>query len=550
MSFNRLALAAALLEYDGNNKAKDSALFTPAPLTAKDGINKYAKFDSEIGELSDKVKDTDLSSDNSIPATKKNDIAKSVEAYRAGFDMSYPTQQKVETQPDIPKDDVNLDSWGLDGFLVKSSSAELPPAPPLRPKPGEARASKNRTLSDAANFSDIAAVAYHASPQQEQTRDDSSLANASLFRDTSAVDLAKEAQNITNTANPTRERAQSSLGFYREAKSDFTLPPFDFTSKFDPKNVDHANSEEQKSTDDIPNDIPPYLRPSEPKQEEIKTVSRGTLLRPKTLIMPVPLQGSIDDINIHRDDQDLHHLPTELGLPLPLALKRARAHKRHTALAMNRVSIAVPLNDKSDQGVSFANRNSRASVFAPTAASSHDQGPYVGSSAGLPIAQTEGEQAQLYDEKLEDEYDKYIIRARKMREMEMSEMQPGTIFGSSLMDDIDARKQAQKDKRRVFRGDEHLQMMTPDGRSSITNATTRMQSVFGVDEHWQRELAKAEAIEAAERADAERNQRIEAEKQERKHMKKNKKKSIMALKSSASKQSVEQVGQKFREKLC
>ncbi|TIB73974.1 hypothetical protein E3Q24_00880 [Wallemia mellicola] len=540
MSFNRLALAAALLEYDGSNKAKDSALFAPAPLTAEDGINKYAKFDSEIGELSDRVKHTSLSSDNSIPATKKIDIAKSVEAYRAGFDMSYPTQQKVEDRPDIPKDDINLDSWGLDGFLVKSSSADLPPPPPLRPTPGEARASKNRTLSDAANLSDITAVAYHTSPQREQTRDDSSLANASLFRDTSAVDLAKEAQNSTDSAKPTRGRAQSSLGFYREANSDFTLPPFDFTSKFDPKNVDHANPEDSQPTDDNHNDIPPHLRPSEPKHEEVKTVSRNTLLRPKTLVMPVPLQGSIDDINVHRDDQDLHHLPTELGLPLPLALKRARAHKRNTALAMNRASLAVPLNGKSDQGVSFTNRNSRASVFAPTAASSHAQGPYVGSSAGLPIAQTEGEQAQLYDEKLEDEYDKYIVRARKMREMEMSEMQPGTILGSSLMDDIDARKQAQKDKRRVFRGDEHLQMMTPDGRSSITNATTRMQSVFGVDEHWQRELAKAEAIEAAERADAERNQRIEAERQERKHMKKNKKKSFMGLKSTGSKQSVEQ----------
>lgn len=551
MAFNRLALAAALLEYDGTNKARNSALFAPAPLTAQDGQNKYAKFDSDLGDESDSGSNADLlgvktpSEVEDGGTSKKMNIAKSVEAYRAGFDTPYPIQQQPEIEKEEEEtkkeDNLNLDSWGLDDFLVKSSSTELPPPPPLRSKPGEARASKNRTLSDAANFSEIAAVAYHTSTQPERARDDSSLANMPLFRDNSAVDLAKEAQGeCSNYAG--RERAQSSLGFYRDAKSDFTLPPFDFTSKFDPKNTDSASSEHRKSVDSYHSNIPPYLRPSQPKEDKVQTISRNTLLRPKTLIMPGPLQGSLDDINVHRDDLDLHHIPTELGVPLPLALKRARAHKRHTALAMNRASIAVPLNGKSDQGVSFANRNSRASVFAPTAASSHAQGPYVGSSAGLPTAQSEGEQAQLYDEELEDEYDMVMVRARKIREMEMSEMQPGTIFGSSLMDDIDARKQSQKDKRRFFRGDERPQALTAEGKESLAYVPTRMQSVFGVDELWQRDQAKAEAIKAAERADAERKQRIALEKEQKKLLKKNNKKSIMTLKGSASKQSLPQVG--------
>ncbi|TIB03113.1 hypothetical protein E3P94_00783 [Wallemia ichthyophaga] len=539
MSFNRLALAAALLEYDGTNKAKDSALFAPAPLTAKDGHNKYATFH---GDSTDHPDHSDKSSAVDDPVNSinpiKSDIAKSVEAYRAGFNTPYPIHQQRELDENNKFDDVDLDSWGLDQFLVKSSSSDLPPPPPLRPQPGEARASKNRTLSDAANVSDIAAVAYHTS-HSERARDDSSLANLNLFRDSSAVDIAREPQ-ADSSDKEGRERAQSSLGFYRDAKSDFTLPPFEFTSKADPEIINSTTTEHRKSADSYRSDIPPHLRPSLPKEDNVKTVSRNTLLRPKTLIMPAPLQGSLDDINVHRDDIDFHHISTELKVPLPQALKRAREQKRHTALAMNRASVAVPLNSKSEHGVSFTNRNSRASVFAPSAANSHAQGPHVGSSAGLPTAQSEGEQAQLYDEELEDEYDMAMVRARKIREMDTSEMQPGTIFGSSLMDDIDSRKQAQKDKRRFFRGDERPQGSTADGRESSAPVITRMQSVFGVDELWQRDQAKAETLAAAEKADTERKQRLAVEKEQNRLLKKSNKKNLMSLKGSPSKQSLPQ----------
>ena len=578
MSFNRLALAAALLEYDGNSRARDSAIFAPAPLTAKDGSNPYAKFD--------KIDDVDNNDNQSMDflgiktpsesgyGTIKNrdaDLAASVEAYRAGLDPSYPQQQRQSSNKQRrsqqsnenlqfhdgnntdTKDDLDLGSWGLDDFLSKDVR-EPPPPLPLRSKPGEARASKNRTLSDAANFSDIAAVAYHST---SKIKDDHLLSDIPLFRDNSAVDLAREA-NIKNNNDVNKDRAQSSLGFYRDTNFDdkFSLPPLEFTSNFDPKYANQrnsSNSNDSKSQSnngdgdehkvDNFNDIPPHLRPPEVLKDTVQKVSRRSLLRPKTLIMPTPLQGSLDDVDAHNDQ--LPNIPTDVGLPLPLALKRARAHKRHTALALNRSSIAVPLKPNDDHGISFNNRNIRASVFAPTAASSHAKGPYVGSNAGLPTARSEGEQAKLYDDDVEDEYDKAIVRARKMHDMELPELQPGTLLGSSLMNDIDARKQAQKDKRRYFAGDERPLMMSADDRRSSNVSNTRMQSVFGVDNLWDRELAKVKALEAAENAEAERVARLIAEKEGKKEakkaLKKKNKRSTLSLTPNSSHQNLSTV---------
>ena len=113
------------------------------------------------------------------------------------------------------------------------------------------------------------------------------------------------------------------------------------------------------------------------------------------------------------------------------------------------------------------------------------------------------------------------------------------------MNDIDARKQAQKDKRRYFAGDERPLMMSADDRRSSNVSNTRMQSVFGVDNLWDRELAKVKALEAAENAEAERVARLIAEKEGKKEakkaLKKKNKRSTLSLTPNSSHQNLSTV---------
>lgn len=144
-------------------------------------------------------------------------------------------------------------------------------------------------------------------------------------------------------------------------------------------------------------------------------------------------------------------------------------------------------------------------------------------------AQSEGEQAPLEDEEKEEE--------------KIEEFRPaGKLFGKSLIDDLEARKQEMRSKQRTFMGDERVSMMarsqhtlvdlidtkfdktlqrSTSRRRTLINledeerpglgSMTKSTSVFGVDTVWERELKKLKEIQKQE-ADilAEENRRKEA----------------------------------------
>ncbi|WRT67499.1 uncharacterized protein IL334_004471 [Kwoniella shivajii] len=170
------------------------------------------------------------------------------------------------------------------------------------------------------------------------------------------------------------------------------------------------------------------------------------------------------------------------------------------------------------------------------------------------------------------EEDGEIGLARRELDDGAIERRPGKLFGRSLMDELEARKAAQKGKKRVFTGDARPAMMarstmydpptislspTSPPLSGSVNRPTSLQpgrapllsfdsngdihptsptnlgipdpqgrlakskSVFGVDQLWEKEMMKLKAIQEEEKKAAELVERIEHQK-ELKKMKKGK----------------------------
>ncbi|KZW04138.1 hypothetical protein EXIGLDRAFT_758439 [Exidia glandulosa HHB12029] len=280
-------------------------------------------------------------------------------------------------------------------------------------------------------------------------------------------------------------------------------------------------------------------RPSMPDRGSFR-YSKMDLMRPKVLVMPAPLQyGDAPPEEPASRDGFLHSTD---GPPLPPA---ARTRPVSTARFPSSHSVAASGNE-----FTF---NPRASLtlsqltFRNTLAFEGQRDvSYVDIDAAIPRAEEDGEQAVLPTPDEPEEFGQLNPEASRA---------PGSLYGRSLMDDLERRKAQMKSKQRVFTGDERPSMMQRGGRRTtlidpsslqprpvsgalaelqqqqqqqqrpgIGNRTSsaplldfgnerplsnvgKTKSVFGVDQLWEKELAKLQQIEEVERQAAEEEAR-------------------------------------------
>ena len=245
-----------------------------------------------------------------------------------------------------------------------------------------------------------------------------------------------------------RERTMSMATMGTQAYLDdnpFSLPPPSptRTSRFDPKAAIHART---ISNDSLGSRLPPEadrmsmasgqpLEPDPPPQP--RQYSRMELMRPKVLVMPSPLQTS-EDTGVDPQLPAGFQLTT-VGPPLPPGAKSAGRPVSRPMSSFGGLQVPVDSN-------SFT-PNPRASMTLSqlTFRNSLMFGgqrdvAYEDIETGLRRAQEDGEQI-LQEENIEDEIEEEQKQAQGRA--------PGKLYGRSLMDELEARKDKMRSKQRL-----------------------------------------------------------------------------------------------------
>ncbi|EJU06524.1 hypothetical protein DACRYDRAFT_113208 [Dacryopinax primogenitus] len=284
-----------------------------------------------------------------------------------------------------------------------------------------------------------------------------------------------------------------------------------------------------------------------------RRLSGWNVLRPKVLVMPSPLQ-----------DEEHAAMPLDLasrggfvhskdGPPLPPGAKAEHPAPRPLS-SMTLASKVDPLNPQSPlhlnprESLTLSQLTFRNSLMNDVAYTD----------MGLRRAAEDGEKVTV---EMEEE-DEPLVKSGRA---------PGALYGRSLIDDLEARKAALRGKQRVFKGDDRPSMMDRSGvkRSSTlidpasfgdtrpplarrntnmstgsgrmgnapllsfegedtltspidptgTNRIAKSKSTFGVDQLWEKELAKLQVIEAEEQKAAEAQRKKDEEEEARRRKK-------------------------------
>ncbi|KAG9040175.1 hypothetical protein FRB95_000104 [Tulasnella sp. JGI-2019a] len=283
-----------------------------------------------------------------------------------------------------------------------------------------------------------------------------------------------------------------------------------------------------------------------PKEKEIRRPSRIELMRPKVLVMPSPLQNSASQLD--KGARDGFFRSEGGGFPLPPG-SRPEARPGSSLRGMSTLAPSQSFNPRTSMSLSQL-------TFRQTLMVGGQRDPaYADLDQHLQRAEVDGEQAarDWSDDEEELEFDGKALR------------QPGKLYGTSLIDSLEARKAVIKGQQRVFTGDQRPSMMSrtvvprnanstfidsselrpsssylspaqvqedlrkkrasgvplaaplvtfdhdqsptgpPPGPSRPNMPNSR--SVFGVDKVWERELAK---LNAAKEADALEKAKLDA----------------------------------------
>ena len=300
----------------------------------------------------------------------------------------------------------------------------------------------------------------------------------------------------------TMERRRSSLGKMEDLDTDFGPPQYPrrmsaSSAQTLKGKVDETGRPASKVWTDIPT-AKQFGRPLMPNRYSTMSnlsslrSQRALTLRPQTLYMPRPLSGMLPPPSPPRNIPDGYTLGEK---PLPPG---------------SRSSILSLANPRPGIPMSLSQRTFRNSLMVD---GKRDGPVYTGD------VSPEGPFEELPDVGGEDGG---VVE-------EEEERRPGKLYGTSLMDQLEARKAAQRSKQRVFTGDSRPAMMArssliqpwspnnapvdpPPGQdledptqrhtlvhvpsNDALNSTgtrdriTKSTSVFGVDQIWEKELAK------------------------------------------------------------
>ncbi|PVG03580.1 hypothetical protein CPB86DRAFT_695217 [Serendipita vermifera] len=615
--FSRLQLAAALIEYDNDlddpdapyRSAEQSAIFSflrnkPDPRSTIMGYDEMPRKSTDFlgvtlpGETGEpqmsetlpvakgNVPNTQRAPEAPVGGRKTPDGRRSVEMLtRPSSEIARLNGQMFQGADDDEEEEenelgngpeLNLASWGVDEFLTKD-----------KPKP--------RSRANSVNAYDrVASPGPSIRPRLESTTSSNGLANQALgerganrrsagYRANSAGDWAEDFQDresyrqrpnsmvdpadiAMDQAPPTSFRRRSGSLSAMHVFPSSTTPegepttpnPFEIplpaeagTSRFDPKALAHQRtisfasmSTRQVLMDggDVQDHHSNYndnasIMTDSRRLDTPHRYSRNDLLRPKVLIMPSPLQDRVVvPVKPKRPVREGFEDTTD-ARPLPPG---AKTGERTSTFGIN------PRHSMSLAQLTFRNSLMVGGQRDPS---------YADIEGRLRRAEHEGEMIiQEVDPEPELE-----------TEAGAANRPAGKLFGRSLIDDLESRKAALKNKQRVFRGDERPSMMQrvqpirsstlidaqdlhisaqgpsrPDlhrnpssqeplldfGNEPVpgTNVRSRPQigrsgsglpqsrSVFGVDQVWEKELVKLKQIEALEMAEEEERKRFEDEK--------------------------------------
>ncbi|EPQ59226.1 hypothetical protein GLOTRDRAFT_125535 [Gloeophyllum trabeum ATCC 11539] len=346
------------------------------------------------------------------------------------------------------------------------------------------------------------------------------------------------------------------------------------SSRFDPKAMAHARTMSNASwgTQALLNrDDAVSVAPSGMERNQERRYSKWDLMRPKVLVMPSPLQGTMPMKSGPPPvrSKDGFELSTD-GRPLPPG---ARASRRVSGV-LSPIQPSAPIASNSftpnpRTSLTLSQLTFRNSLMVD----GQRDVAYADIESQLPRATEDGQQVALPTPVLEEPEIPLPVVTEPEPESNQPRRPPGKLFGTSLIDNLEARKAEMRSRQRVFTGDERPSMMA---RGSMHRSSTlidpaslgrptsqhmnsfnsepalqrrnsaggqpllsfdddkklspgpaldvrmpKSRSVFGVDTLWEREMAKLKEIEERERAEAEeRRKREEAE--DAKHSKKRK----------------------------
>ncbi|KAF9534343.1 hypothetical protein CPB83DRAFT_329993 [Crepidotus variabilis] len=267
---------------------------------------------------------------------------------------------------------------------------------------------------------------------------------------------------LDNTETAGRRQSMTSIGMGMllpeegEEENPFTIERPTNTSRFDPKAVlvgerprSHSNAS-LGSRMMLENDVTSIMT-GDPYPRD-RPYSTMDLLRPKVLVMPSPLQSIVpasEPTPAHRVVEGFES--SKDGPPLPPG---ARATRRLSAsLGSGPLANAFTPNPMMDLTPS-------QKIFRNTLVVG-GQSPLLDSD--IPRAREDGEQIIL------DPVVPEIVVPPVVEEPLTPHGRPaGKLYGKSLIDDLEARKQEMRGKQRVFRGDERPSMMARTSTRSST----------------------------------------------------------------------------------
>ena len=259
----------------------------------------------------------------------------------------------------------------------------------------------------------------------------------------------------------------------------FLLPPPSptRTSRFDPKVANHARTVSNASLGShipLDGDRMSVVSNHRPDQDPRQTrrYSRMDLMRPKLLVMPSPLQGT--EIDTPPQLPDGFQLTT-VGPPLPPGAKSTGRPVSHLMPpSMSGLQTHDSFTPNPRLSMSLSQLTFRNSLMV----GGQRDVAYEDIEGGLRRAREDGE--QIYQE---DDIEEEIAEEQKQAQGKA----PGKLYGRSLMDELEARKQKMRSKQRyvffatagvarhlitgarVFTGDQRPTMMS---RGQIRRSST------------------------------------------------------------------------------
>ncbi|KZP00126.1 hypothetical protein CALVIDRAFT_322798 [Calocera viscosa TUFC12733] len=284
--------------------------------------------------------------------------------------------------------------------------------------------------------------------------------------------------------------------------------------------------------------------------ERSRRLSGYNVLRPKVLVMPSPLQDEQNAAPLSPGRGGFVH--SKDGPPLPPGAKVERPGPR----PLSSMTLSKSYDPSNAQSMHLNPRQSLTLSQLTFRNSLMNDVSYM--DMGLRRAVLDGEKVTV---EMEEEEMEPVLRGDKA---------PGALYGRSLIDDLEARKAALRGRQRVFVGDDRPAMMDRgqpkrsstfidpasfeskrpplarkgtntsiatgrgggapllsfEGEDTLTSPIdpsgsrmTKSQSTFGVDQIWEKELAKLKLIEQQEQVAAEEQRKRDEEKEARRRKK-------------------------------